>query len=146
MMHAIWVWESNISYGWKEKVLRIKKERKKRKFERVELPVSLKAEIRSYSYYAFPQCIIMAEERIGKRIAKFEICGSSETGDWTSIGLKKEDSCWVYDTEDAYNRACNGCIYRPLAGNEGDIHVKMHFQQESEPWAAINLFLTEDVL
>ena len=97
--------------------MRIKKERKKRKFERVELPVSLKLEVRSYSYYAFPQCIIMAEERIGKRIAKFEICGSSETGDWTSIGLKKEDSCWVYDTEDAYNRACNGCIYRPLAGN-----------------------------
>lgn len=124
--------------------MRIKKERKKRKFERVELPVSLKPEVRSYSYYAFPQCIIMAEERIGKRIAKFEICGSSETGDWTSIGLKKEDSCWVYDTEDAYNRACNGCIYRPLAGNEGYIHVKMHFQQESEPWAAINLFLTED--
>ena len=47
----------------------------------------------------------MAEERIGKRIAEFEI----------------------FETD-----------------NEGYVHIKVNFQQESEPWAAVNEFLTDD--
>ena len=37
------------------------------KIKRIELPICTTPEVRTYSYYALPQCIIMAEERIGKR-------------------------------------------------------------------------------
>ena len=47
----------------------------------------------------------MEEERIGKRIAEFEICETD---------------------------------------NEGYVHIKVNFQQESEPWAAVNVFLADD--
>lgn len=43
------------------------------KIKSMELPISIAPEVRTYSYYALPQCIIMAEDRIGKRIAQFEI-------------------------------------------------------------------------
>ena len=85
----------------------------------------------------------MAEERIGKRIAEFEIC-ETDNDTWTSIGMKKEGMHWKYESEDKYNRFCNGCIYRPLSDNEGYVHIKVNFQQESEPWAAVNVFLTDD--
>lgn len=109
----------------------------------MELPISITPEVRTYSYYALPQCIIMAEDRIGKRIAEFEIV-DTDGDNWTSIGIKKEGSQWIYESEDKYNRFCNGCIYRPLSCNEGYVHIKINFQQESEPWAAINVFLTDD--
>ena len=109
----------------------------------IELPICITPEVRTYSYYALPLCIIMAEERIGKRIAEFEIC-ETDQNNWTSIGMKKEGTYWKYESEDAYNRSCNGCIYRPLPHNEGYVHIKIKFQQESEPWAAINVFLTDD--
>ena len=119
------------------------KQNRVQKIKGIELPISTTPEVRTYSYYALPQCIIMAEERIGKRIAEFEIIETNQD-DWTSIGLKKEGTKWVYDSEDKYNRACNGCIYRPLANNDGYVHIKIDFQQESEPWAAINVFVTDD--
>ena len=79
----------------------------------IELPICLTPEVRTYSYYALPLCIIMSEERIGKRIAEFEVC-ETDHDNWTSIGMKKEGTYWKYESEDAYNRSCNGCIYRPL--------------------------------
>ena len=113
------------------------------KIKSMELPISITPEVRTYSYYALPQCIIMAEDRIGKRIAEFEIV-DTDGDNWTSIGIKKDGSQWIYESEDQYNRFCNGCIYRPLSCNEGYVHIKINFQQESEPWAAINVFLTDD--
>ena len=59
------------------------------KIKRIELPICTTPEARTYSYYALPQCIIMAEERIGKRIAEFEIC-ETDNDTWTSIGMKKK--------------------------------------------------------
>ena len=93
----------------------------------IELPICITPEVRTYSYYALPLCIIMAEERIGKRIAEFEIC-ETDQNNWTSIGMKKEGTYWKYESEDAYNRSCNGCIYRPLPHNEGYVHIKIKFQ------------------
>ena len=93
------------------------------KIKRIELPICTTPEVRTYSYYALPQCIIMAEERIGKRIAEFEIC-ETDNDTWTSIGMKKEGMHWKYETEDKYNRFCNGCIYRPLSDNEGYVQLE----------------------
>lgn len=40
------------------------------KIKSMELPISITPEVRTYSYYALPQCIIMAEDRIGNEITK----------------------------------------------------------------------------
>lgn len=40
------------------------------KIKSMELPISITLEVRTYSYYALPQCIIMAEDRIGNEITK----------------------------------------------------------------------------
>ena len=114
------------------------------KIKSMELPISITPEVRTHSCYALPQCIIMAEDRIGKRIAEFEIV-DTDGDNWTSIGIKKDGSQWIYESEDKYNRFCNGCIYRPLSCNEGYVHIKINFQQESEPWAAINVFQRSNI-
>lgn len=71
------------------------------KIKRIELPICTTPEVRTYSYYALPQCIIMAEERIGKRIAEFEIC-ETDNDTWTSIGMKKEGMHWKYDEKSIF--------------------------------------------
>lgn len=109
-----------------------------------ELPITTEPWVRTYSYYALPLCIIMAEERIGEHIAEFDIL-DSDGDDWTSINMDRgTGNSWFYNSQDEYNRDCNGCIYRPLKHNEGYIRVKIKFQQPSEPWAAINLFVSDD--
>lgn len=111
---------------------------------RKELPVTTEPWVKTYSYYALPMCAIMADERIGKRVAEFEIL-DGDGDDWRSIHMRKGDgNNWCYVSEDDYNRDCNGCIYRPLEHNEGYIRIKIDFQQYSEPWAAINLFVTDE--
>lgn len=136
---------SYIDKDWKEKELKLDRKNRKKMFpSNVVLPVCAEPPVRTYSYYAFPLCIMMAEDKIGKRIAEFEILDSSESGEWNSQNLKKEGTRWFYETVDVYNRGCNGCLYQALQEKEGYIHVKIHFQQESEPWAAVNLFLTDD--
>lgn len=111
---------------------------------RKELPVTTEPWVKTYSYYALPMCVIMADERIGKRVAEFEILEGSGY-EWKSIHMKKgEGDSWCYESEDDYSRECNGCVYRPLEQNEGFIRIKINFQQHSEPWAAINLFVTDE--
>ncbi len=111
---------------------------------RRELPVTTEPWVKTYSYYALPMCAIMADEKIGKQIAEFEIL-DSDGNDWTSIHMRKgTGNNWFYVSEDDYNRDCNGCIYRLLEHNEGYIRIKINFQQYSEPWAAINLFVTDE--
>lgn len=111
---------------------------------RRELPVTTEPWVKTYSYYALPMCAIMADERIGKQVAEFEIL-DSDGDDWTSIHMRRgAGNNWCYVSEDDYNRDCNGCVYRPLEHNKGYIRIKIGFQQYSEPWAAINLFVTDE--
>lgn len=111
---------------------------------RKELSITTEPWVRTYSYYALPMCVIMADDRMGKRIAEIEI-RDSDGDDWKSIYMDKGDgNNWYYESKNDYNRDCNGCIYRPLVNYEGYIRVKVKFQQQSEPWAAVNLFVTDD--
>lgn len=109
-----------------------------------ELPINIDSVMTSYSYYAFPQCIITAKDKIGSLIAEFTIIDSPKNG-WKQAGnihRKKDKNSWTVISTDQYREDCNGCIYRKLEP-EDHISIRVDFQQYTEPWAAINLFITD---
>ena len=114
-----------------------------------ELCVTTKPWITSYSYYALPQCIIQAEDKIGKIVATFQIAESA-SNDWSKIGnWKQERSQWYLLDETAFGLDCNACLYREVSREKDFIHIKIEKQRYSGPWGAVNLFLTdnkEDIL
>ncbi|MCI8365002.1 MAG: hypothetical protein HFG34_08645 [Eubacterium sp.] len=67
---------------------------------RKELPVTTEPWVKTYSYYALPMCVIMADERIGKRVAEYEILNGSGS-EWKSIHMKRgEGDSWCYESKD----------------------------------------------
>lgn len=110
-----------------------------------KLPINIDSVMTSYSYYAFPQCIITAKDRIGNLIAEFTILDSPKT-DWKPAGniqQKGNTDSWMVISTDQYREDCNGCIYRKIEP-EDHISIQVDFQQYTEPWAAINLFITDN--
>lgn len=108
-----------------------------------KLGINIDSVMTSYSYYAFPQSIITADERIGSKIAEFTVLESLRD-EWNTVGdiaysvLKKS---WCVVSEDRYRRNCNGCIYRKME-EEDYLSIRVDFQQYTEPWGAVNLFIS----
>lgn len=105
--------------------------------------------ITSYSYYAYPQCIMTAKSRVGNKISEFVILDTLKDN-WSTRGniRKNEKGLWEVISEDFYLRECNGCIYRELE-QEDFVSISVNYQQYTQAWAAVNLFITdreEDIL
>ncbi len=110
-----------------------------------ELGINLESVMTSYSYYAFPQCIMTAEDKIGSRVVEFEVI-DPVCSDWKCVGnitCADGKNLWRVISEDKYRRECNGCIYREM-NPEDYICIRVDFQQYSEPWGAVNLFITDN--
>lgn len=109
-----------------------------------ELSINLKPYVTSFSYYSFPLCILMAEERIGEKIAVFSVL-ESKRNDFTLEGMiKKIDNKWVAKNNDKYLERCNSCIYRKM--EEYDyLEIEIEYQQYTNSWAAVNLFVTDSL-
>lgn len=110
-----------------------------------QLGVNIESVMTSYSYYAFPQCIMTAEERVGSRIAEFSVLDTVHD-EWKRVGnisYNESKRIWTVTSEDKYRRECNGCIYREMQEDDY-ISIQVHFQQYTEPWGAVNLFISDD--
>ena len=112
--------------------------------EIVKLPINPDPVLTSYSYYAFLQSIISAEERIGDMFAQFQIVESPYT-DWSTGGnvQKLNENSFCGRTEDEYRRDCNGYVIRKMR-NSDYLNVQVEYQQYTNPWAAVNVFITDD--
>lgn len=111
-----------------------------------ELKVNIDSVMTSYSYYAFPQSIMTAEDKMGSRIADFTVL-DSVCDEWQSVGhisYVKEQDVWRVTSEDKYCRECNGCIYREMKF-EDYVSIRVEHQQYTQPWGAVNLLITDDV-
>lgn len=81
-----------------------------------QLEINIRNVITSYSYYAYPQCIMTAENRIGNKIAEFKILETLKDGWCTKGNIKKDEKgVWEVNSQDPYLRECNGCIYNNLS-------------------------------
>ena len=121
----------------------MKEERLKLK-NTIILPVNPNPILSSFSYYAFLQSIISAEERVGNVFARFRIIGSPYS-DWSIGGnvAKVNENVFCGETQDEFRRDCNGYIIREM--RESDfIDIQVDFQQYTNPWAAVNVFVSDD--
>lgn len=110
----------------------------------VILPVNPTPIVTSFSYYAFLQSIISAEERVGKVFSRFRVIGSPYS-DWSIGGnvAKVDENAFCGETQDEFRRDCDGYIIREM--RESDyIDIQVDFQQYTNPWAAVNVFISDD--
>ena len=92
----------------------------------------------------FVQSIITAEERVGKVFARFRMIGSPYS-DWSIGGnvVKVDENAFCGESQDEFRRDCNGYIIREM--RESDyIDIQVDFQQYTNPWAAVNVFISDD--
>ncbi len=80
----------------------------------VILPVNPTPIVTSFSYYAFLQSIISAEERVGKVFSRFRVIGSPYS-DWSIGGnvAKVDENAFCGETQDEFRRDCDG--YNPIS-------------------------------
>ncbi len=110
----------------------------------VILPVNPTPIVTSFSYYAFLQSIISAEERVGKVFARFHMIGSPYS-DWSIGGnvVKVDENAFCGESQDEFGKDCNGYIIREM--RESDyIDIQVDFQQYTNSWAAVNVFISDD--
>lgn len=110
----------------------------------IKLPVNPNPQLTSFSYYAFMQSILSAEDKIGEEFARFHIVGTPHT-DWETGGRlgKMGETGYCGQTDDTYRRDCNGYLIRELRSSDF-LDVQIDYQQYTNPWAAVNVFVTED--
>ncbi len=114
-----------------------------KKRTRKELPVSTKGLIRTYSYYSYTLAILDNDAHTGSLAANIDI---EDYGDyeWKSIveelEIKRDKENFSFFANE-FNTNMNACIYR-AAKIDDEILIRIHHQQYSHPWSAINLFLS----
>lgn len=110
----------------------------------IKLPIQPNPQLTSFSYYAFMQSIISAEDKIGDEFARFQIVGTPYSN-WEIGGniQKINETVFCGQTEDKYRRDCNGYVVREMHTSDY-LDVQIDYQQYTNPWAAVNLFVTDD--
>lgn len=111
---------------------------------RVELPINVEPKIRTFSYYGFTHAIIDNEFTNGDVAAKLFV-RDYEKYEWKSrkhnLEIKRDaDSFSFYANE--FRTYMNACIFRKAMAYD-DIEIRIDYQQFSQPWGAVNIFLSD---
>lgn len=108
------------------------------------LPVNTNPLIRTYSYYGFINAIISSEKYVGDVVAELEL-ENYQKEVWKEkcerLSTDVEGDCIKFIRDNSYYKM-NGCLYRPLQKTDS-IHIKINFQLLSQPWGAINIFVSD---
>lgn len=111
------------------------------------LPVTNKPYIMTYSYYAYPQSILGSDFYIGKVAAEIEMPDYHKY-DWISdhgnLTLYEEGEKIRFEAEE-FNTDMYYALCRDVAEID-EIEITIYYQQYSQPWGAINLFLADNLI
>ncbi|MCR5796314.1 MAG: hypothetical protein K6G63_00135 [Eubacterium sp.] len=114
----------------------------------VILPINVNPQLRSMTYYAYPLAILTAPERIGEVAAKVKVNSrKNDINDWNKtqgVSYNSEEKCWILTNKDKYLRNENACIYREITEDDF-IEIEVLYHRYSEPWAAVNVFITDSL-
>jgi len=110
----------------------------------IELPINMKPKIRTFSYYAFTHAIIDNDFYNGDVVARIAISQFNRYK-WSSIceslDIKQEGNHLDFYA-DEFRMNMNACFFRSVEKDD-EIQIKIDFQQYSQPWGAINVFLSD---
>lgn len=110
-----------------------------------ELPINHNPFIRTYSYYAFPHCIIDSPFYINKTAARLTLF-DYENYQWNIVNddlqYNHNSDSLTFECTNEYLEKMNACLFRNLLPDDF-IRVRIDYQQYTEPWGAINLFITD---
>ena len=108
------------------------------------LPINENPNIRTFSYYGFTNAIICNDYYTGSTAAKLKV-KDFDLYTWKSVNdsltLIKDEECMLFEAKD-YKINMNACYYREVL-NEDEIQIRIEYQQYSQPWGAINLFISD---
>lgn len=108
------------------------------------LPINKEPLIRTYSYYGFLNAILSSKTYQNRNIANVKV-NDYEMSLWKkkmeNLSFEDENNILKFVGNDCFV-GMNGCVYRPLQ-NEDKIHITIQSQILSEPWGAVNVFISD---
>lgn len=110
----------------------------------VFLPVNSNPSIMTYSYYGYMNAILSADHSEENGVAVIEV-PNFKREDWNEVN--EQLACEIKDDHllfraNSYYSGMNSCLYRPLS-EEDSIEIVIHSQLYSQPWGAINVFISD---
>lgn len=119
----------------------------KEKFVEKEKILAINKEplIRTYSYYGFLNAVLSSEKYLNRTVACIKV-KNYELSLWKTrienLSIIEEKNNILKFVGNDYFVGMNGCIYRQLL-KEDKIHVIIQSQIFSQPWGAINVFISD---
>lgn len=99
---------------------------------------------RTYTYHAYYHAIVSAPSKLGKKVAQIQV-ESFNNYEWSELNKElnwdRERNKLTFYSENEYNRNLNACFWRNLQEDD-EIRLKIDYQQYTNPWGAINIFIT----
>lgn len=109
-----------------------------------KLPVNINPLIRTYSYYGFLNAILSSETYQNRNVANVKVY-DYKLGLWKNkmenLSFEEDDDILKFVGNDCLI-GMNGCVYRPLL-KEDKIRITIQSQILSEPWGAVNVFISD---
>lgn len=110
----------------------------------IELPINISPKIKTFSYYGFTHAIIDNDFYNGDIVAQIDVSRFNEYK-WNniceSLYIKQEGNHFDFYA-DEFRMNMNACYSRSVEEDD-EIEIKIDFQQYSQPWGAINIFLSD---
>ena len=110
----------------------------------VTLSICTNPLIRTYSYYGFINAILASDKYVGDVAAEIELEDYKKkvwNKEFEQLSINIEGDHIKFIRDDSCYKM-NGCLYRPLLEMDS-IHVKICSQLLSQPWGAINIFISD---
>lgn len=108
------------------------------------LPINKAPLIRTYSYYGFLNAILSSETYLNRIVASIIVEDyklSTWKNEMENLSIEYDNNILKFVGNDCFLRM-NGCIYRRLL-KEDKIHIIIQSQIISQPWGAINVFISD---
>lgn len=107
-----------------------------------ELPINHNPKIKTFSYYGFPHAIIDNADYNNEIAAEISV-ENYERYSWEnrmgSLELVREKDNFQFRAN-KFRTNMNACYYREC-GEDDEIVLRLNFQQYSQPWGNVNIFL-----
>lgn len=110
------------------------------------LPITTDTKMRAYTYDAYLDAIISNKFRTGKIVASIEI-DNYEKKAWKynsdKLIFRRENRGIIFESSSKYLVDMNGILYRDLEKDD-EVALTILYQQYSQPWGNIGIFIADD--
>lgn len=109
------------------------------------LSINRSPTFRTYTYHAYYHAIVTAPSRFGDKVAQIRVT-DFEKETWSKkvceLEISQKNNMLTFCSLNKFNQELNACYWRQLNSRD-EIDITIEYQQYTNPWGAINIFVTD---